>query len=233
MKHLTIEAFDIPDAYRKTIKAIRDQGDRFEVKIGSELTETLKLSVSVLISHPGNRPLVDDRCNTTDTIKVQEYALRYLWLDAKTPDEEYTYGSRLRAPIDQIQQAIELFAKEPNNRQVTLTVRVPSDIYSPHPPCLTMIDLEILEGRLNLCGYYRSWDAYAGFPENVAGLQLFNEALVQEINDARTWDGPDLKPGRLTLHSKNCHLYKRQYAWVDKLGETGADSRRIAKERGV
>jgi thymidylate synthase len=228
MKYKLIEAFDIPSAWRQEVDAIRRYGDVFEVKSGSECTETLKLATTVIILHPESRPLVDDKCITTNMEKVQLYSLEYLWTDSCHHDsgEEYTYGSRLRVPVDQIQKAIEIIAIEPNNRQVTLTVRVPEDINSPHPPCLTMIDLEVLDAKLNFYGYFRSWDAYAGFPENIAGLQLFAEALVNEVNTLNP--SLYLQTGQMILHSKNCHLYKRQYEWADKLRELGNDSRRMS-----
>ena len=229
MNFETIQEFDIPAAWRKIVSRINKFGDILEIKVGSECVETKKLSVAIIIDRPETRPLVDDKCITTNLEKVQEYALRYLWIDSKTPDEEYTYGSRLRNPVDQIQKAIELTAKEFNNRQITMTVRLPTDIDSPHPPCLTMIDLEVLENHLNLYGYFRSWDAYAGFPENIAGLQLFAEAFVNEVNELRKFKNPVLHTGKLIFFSKNCHLYKRQYEWADKLELNGQDSRRMVK----
>lgn len=239
MKYKIIEASEITSAWRKTVDAIRTEGEVLEIKSGSECTETSKLAVTVVISHPELRPLVDDKCITTDLAKVQRYALEYLWTDSchYSAGEEYTYGSRLRSPVDQVQKAIELLAKEPNNRQVTLTIRTPSDINSPHPPCLTMIDLEVIDDKLNLYAYFRSWDAYAGFPENTAGLQLFNEAIVDSVNEILIAQSAPasrlISSGQLVLMSKNCHLYKRQYDWADKLDVTGQDSRRMSVRKEI
>jgi thymidylate synthase len=43
---------------------------------------------------------------------------------------------------------------------------------------------------------------------------LFNEAFVSEINSRGNLD---LETGKLIFHSKNCHIYKRQYKLVDDL----------------
>jgi thymidylate synthase len=67
---------------------------------------------------------------------------------------------------------------------------------------------------MHLTCYFRSWDAYAGLPANIAGLQLFNEAFVSEINSR---GGLDLETGKLVFHSKNCHIYQRQYKLVEEL----------------
>ena len=84
------------------------------------------------------------------------------------------------------------------------------------PPCLSLIDTEILDGKMHLTCYFRSWDAYAGLPANIAGLQIFNEALVSEIN---TRGNLSLETGKLIFHSKNCHIYERQYKLVKELLE--------------
>ena len=96
--------------------------------------------------------------------------------------------------------------------------------YKKHePPCLSLIDTEILDNKLNLTCYFRSWDAYAGLPANIAGIQLFNEALVSEINRRGNLN---LKTGKLIFHSKNCHIYERQYDWVEEKVKPGEDKRR-------
>jgi thymidylate synthase len=53
-------------------------------------------------------------------------------------------------------------------------------------------------------------------PANIAGLQIFNEALVSEIN---TRGNLSLKTGKLIFHSKNCHIYQRQFKLVKELLE--------------
>ena len=105
MKHVKISAFDCPDAWFRTLETIWNKGELFEVRYGSERAQTKKLNVSIEISRPGNRPLVDDRA-PCDMKYVQWYALRYLW-SGVIEDETYTYGSRLRKPVDQIEAAIK------------------------------------------------------------------------------------------------------------------------------
>ncbi len=218
MKHVKIEAFDCPDAWYKSLVQIWENGDLFEVKYGSECSSTKKLNVSIEISHPENRPLVGEKA-PCDMKYVQWYALKYLWSGAKE-DESYTYGSRLREPVDQIEELLKRYLEERNDRQVTLAIRLPEDIMKQvgdikhEPPCLSLIDTEIHYGRLCLTCYFRSWDAYAGLPANIAGIQLFNEALVSELNQRGSLG---LQTGELVFHSKNCHIYERQFKIVESL----------------
>jgi len=223
-----IKAFDCPDAWYKVLNEIWYNGDIFEVGYGSEASETKKLNVSIEITNPANRPLVDFMAPCTMKY-VQWYALKYLW-SGEIEEETYTYGSRMREPVDQVEEAINRYVKERRDRQVTFVIRLPEDIkkslgeYKKHePPCLSLIDTEILDYQLNLTCYFRSWDAYAGLPANIAGIQLFNEALVSEINNRGNLE---IRTGKLIFHSKNCHIYERQYKLVEDTVKPGEDSRR-------
>jgi thymidylate synthase len=115
---------------------------------------------------------------------------------------------------------------------VTLAVRLPKDIKKKlgterhEPPCLSLIDTEVLDGKIHLKCYFRSWDAYASLPANIAGLQIFNEALVSEIN---TRGKLSLKTGKLIFHSKNCHIYQRQFKLVKELLEPKNSSKIIPR----
>ena len=221
MKHVKVTSFDCPDAWFKTLNSIWSEGDAFQVGYGSEETETKKLNLTLEVTHPENRPLVSDKA-PCDMKYVQWYALTYLWCSEGKQDETYTYGSRLREPVDQVEEAIKRYVKEQKDRQVTMVIRFPEDILkvSPktkekhEPPCLSLIDTEILDGKMHLTCYFRSWDAYAGLCANIAGIQLFNEAFVSEINSRGNLS---LETGKLIFHSKNCHIYKRQYKLVEDL----------------
>jgi thymidylate synthase len=218
VKYAKIQAFDCPDAWYKTLHEIWYNGDPFDVRYGSERSKTRKLNLSIEITHPETRPLVDEKA-PCDTKYVQWYALKYLW-SGLIEDETYTYGSRLREPIDQIGAAVGRYLEELGDRQVTLAIRLPEDIKKRlenkkhEPPCLTLIDTEICNNRLHLTCYFRSWDAYAGLPANIAGIQIFNEALVSEINRKGNLN---IATGKLIFHSKNCHIYERQFKIVEEL----------------
>ena len=234
MKHVGITAFDCPDAWFKTLDQIWKSGDPFRVGYGSEETETKKLNLCIEITNPENRPLVAEKA-PCDMKYVQWYALTYLWCGEKQ-EETYTYGSRLREPVDQIEEAVTRYVQELKDRQVTMVIRLPEDICKMRPggierhepPCLSLIDTEVLEGKMNMTCYFRSWDAYAGLPANIAGLQIFNEAFVKEINSRGNLS---LETGKLIFHSKNCHVYQRQYKLIEELllPQSSSKSHRMAQ----
>jgi len=232
MKYVKITAFDLPDAWYQVLKKIWEEGEDFTVKYGSETTKTRKLDVTIEILHPENKPLVHEKA-PCDMRYVMNYFMEYLWFGEKKADETYTYSSRLRSPVDQIEAAIKRYVEELFDRQITLVVRVPGDIKKEilnkkhEPPCLTMLDTEISRDendkklRLTLTGYWRSWDAYAALPANLAGLQLFSEAFVKELNSKGgekhrdSWE--EVYTGKMIMHSKNCHIYQRQLPLVEEL----------------
>ena len=228
MRYAYVMAFDIPGAWYRTLEEIWRHGDDFQVGYGSEVTMTRKLNLSIEITSPETRPLVAEKA-PCDMKYINSYALQYLWAGVKEEGETYTYASRLRDPVDQVEQVISRYVEEPNDRQLTLVIRQPQDIFRDlagmrhEPPCLTVIDTELYNGRLHLTCYFRSWDAYAGLPANVAGIQIFNEALVSEINSRA---GTKYATGKLIFHSKNCHIYSRLYDLVEELIRPGGDTRR-------
>jgi thymidylate synthase len=232
MKHVKVTAFDLPDAWYQVLKKIWEEGEDFTVKYGSETTDTKKLDITLEILHPENKPLVHEKA-PCDMRYVMNYFMEYLWFGEKKPDETYTYSSRLRSPVDQIDEAIKRYVEELFDRQVTMVVRIPEDIHKQirnqrhEPPCLTILDTEVnrdLEDKklkFVLTGYWRSWDAYAALPANLAGLQLFNETFVKELNakgkenHKTRWE--EVYTGKMIMHSKNCHIYKRQLLLVEEL----------------
>ncbi len=199
-----IEARTIPDAWFRVNKTILEKGKEFEVGRGSEETLTKKIAVTLKITKPGERPLVDERAPVSN---INKYALEHLF----SPDKQnydYTYGNRLRKEYDQIDKVIERFKEEPHDRQNIVITRIPKDLENENPPCLTVIDFEIIDGKLNNYSYWRSWDAHAGLPSNLAGLQLMNEHMAKEIG---------VESGRMFAFSKNLHLYQRQFGFVEDL----------------
>lgn len=75
-------------------------------------------------------------------------------------------------------------------------------------PCLQLIDMKMLQEDnqwyLIFYVYFRSWDAYSGWPLNNAGLILLQEYTAIEIS-SRT--GIDVKIGSFNFFSKGLHVY--------------------------
>lgn len=207
MKYFSLSAFDIPEAWLLVVQKILEEGDDFKVGRGSEITNTKKISMGLEITNPETRPLAHKEAPFTMKY-VEQYALEYLFIGEKHKGEEYTYGERLRKPVDQIARVIEKYLECKEDRQNTMIIRRPEDLNTLDPPCLTVLDTEILDDKLHFLVYFRSWDAYGGFPANIAGLQLLKEYMAGEIG---------VKSGKTICFAKNIHLYERQIEFAKKL----------------
>jgi len=220
MKHVLVESFDLPSVWYRAVDLVYREGEVFKVERGSEITLTKKLSVTLEIAHPEHRPLIDEKA-PCDIKYVEQVYLSYLFLPEKSPEESYTYGERLRNPVDQIGEVIKKYKEFKGDRQNVMVLRVPQDLHTQDPPCLTIIDTEVSDDKLHFFTYFRSWDGYAGLPANLAGLQILKEHMAEEIG---------LNPGKTVAYSKNLHLYERQFKFVEELLISKVDSKRWWKE---
>lgn len=227
---ISIKAWNLPEAWHRAVRTVWTEGVDFEVGRGSETTLTRKVAAAIEVVNPGNRPLLHEKA-PADEEYLNEYLLQYLYSGDKE-GEEYTYGERMRRAetrdggvVDQVQRVIERLIDEPMDRQCTITLRYPEDLSNDDPPCLTVLDVEVLPTRgagqatlsgdadsgrvLNFYAYFRSWDAYAGLPTNLGGLQLLKEWMADRVG---------AEDGSMHAFCKNLHLYERQFETVEALG---------------
>jgi thymidylate synthase len=100
---------------------------------------------------------------------VEQY-LEKLITSIKSPNETYTYGEDLEP---QIQEVIRMYKEDGHHtNQAYMAVGSAESLSLGDPPCLRGIDTRIRYGKLHFMLYFRSWDLWAGFPSNLAGLQL-------------------------------------------------------------
>ena len=200
-----IEARDLSEAWFRCLGETLNEGHDYTVERGSYAGQKRKELefVVVQIKYPGTRPLIPDVPKGVPPPTSMEYIesyLPYLMTAHKAEGEQYTYGQYLEK---QIAEVIRIYREEGyNTNQAFMAVGDGQSIYLPDPPCLRMIDTRIHEGKLNFIAYFRSWDLWAGFPSNLAAIQLLKEYMSGEIGVA---------DGELLVMSKGLHLY--DYSW--------------------
>lgn len=114
----------------------------------------------------------------------------YQWRSWPTPDG----GS-----IDQISNLIEQIKKNPDSRR--LIVNAWNVAYVDNmalPPCHTMFQFYVAEGKLSCQLYQRSADTFLGVPFNIASYALLTMMVAQVC---------DLKPGEFIHTLGDAHLY--------------------------
>jgi len=205
MKISVIEARDLSEAWFLCLGKTLTEGHEYKIERGSYVGQRRKELdfVVVQVRHPGTRPLIPDVPQGVPPPTSMEYIenyLPYLMTAHKAEGEQYTYGQYLEK---QIPKVIKMYKEDGyNTNQAFMTVGDSQSIDLSDPPCLRAIDTRIRDDKLNFIVYFRSWDLWAGFPSNLAAIQLLKEYMSSEIG---------VDDGELIAMSKGMHLY--QYAW--------------------
>jgi thymidylate synthase len=205
MEITTIEARDLCEAWFLCLRNALTKGFEYTIDRGSYAGQRRKELglVAVMIRNPGTRPLIPDvppGVPPPSTMEYVESYLPYLMTSHKAEGEQYTYGQYLEK---QIPEVIKMYKEQGyNTNQAYMTVGDENSIFLSDPPCLRGIDTRIRDNKLHFMVYFRSWDLWAGFPSNLAAIQLLKEYMSSEIG---------VEDGELIGMSKGLHLY--EYSW--------------------
>ena len=205
MKISLIEARDLSEAWFLCLRKTLTEGYEYRIERGSYAGQQRKeLDFAVVqIRNPGTRPLtpsVPQGIPPPSTMDYVESYLPYLMTAHKGEGEQYTYGQYLEV---QIAEVIKMYREDGyNTNQAFMAVGDSQSLFLPDPPCLRAIDTRIRDNKLHFIAYFRSWDLWAGFPSNLAAIQLLKEYMSSEIGVA---------DGELIAMSKGLHLY--EYSW--------------------
>jgi len=205
MKISQVEARDLSEAWFLCLRRILAEGREYKIDRGSYAGERRKELefIVVKIEKPGTKPLIPDvppGVPPPTTMEYIESYLPYLMTAHKAEGEQYTYGQYLEK---QIVEVIKMYQEEGyNTNQAFMAVGDAQSIYLTDPPCLRAIDTRILNNKLNFVVYFRSWDLWAGFPSNLAAIQLLKEYMASEVG---------VEDGEIIAMSKGMHIY--EYCW--------------------
>jgi thymidylate synthase len=114
--------------------------------------------------------------------------------------------------IDQISELIEMIRNKPDSRRLIVNAWNPADLpdesLSPQdnvrqgraalPPCHTLFQFYVLNGKLSCQLYQRSADLFLGVPFNIASYSLLTHMVAQQC---------DLEVGDFVHTFGDCHLY--------------------------
>lgn len=209
MQPIQINAKTLPEAWFFCLKEllVRNKPDynsgvhEYIITHGSfETQRRLEFDyITIHVEYPGCRPLVPETPLGIPPVSTMEYVeqyLPYLMTSARKPGEEYTYGMYLEP---QIQKTIKMYKTGGfGTNQAYMTVGDIDSINQKSPPCLRGIDTRIWKNKLHFMVYFRSWDLWAGFPSNLAAIQILKEYMASEIG---------VQDGELITSSKGLHLY--------------------------
>lgn len=110
-----------------------------------------------------------------------------------------SWPARDGGTIDQISNLIAMIKKNPDSRRLMVTAWNPADVdRMALPPCHSLFQFYVADGKLSCQLYQRSADIFLGVPFNIASYALLTLMVAQVC---------DLKPGDFVHTFGDAHLY--------------------------
>ncbi|OMP65671.1 thymidylate synthase [Domibacillus epiphyticus] len=157
----------------------------------------------------GRRALKDEKF--AEQYNEQMESFKQLVLDDETFAAKYgelgdVYGRQWRGwktsrgeTIDQLGDVINMIKKTPDSRRLIVSAWNPEDVPTMAlPPCHTMFQFYVADGKLSCQLYQRSGDVFLGIPFNIAGYALLTHLIANECG---------LEPGEFVHTMGDAHIY--------------------------
>ncbi|MCK9150827.1 thymidylate synthase [Methanobacterium alcaliphilum] len=213
-----IKVSEIAEGWEDLVRKIMKEGAEIKDERGS-LTKEI-LNVMVCIEKPLGKGQscnfylsnIGDKLAGIKDIRVPE---GYFWSGEKlekyseqfiSDDKQgfvYTYGNRLRAHfegIDQIQEAIDRLKNcTESRRAISVTWDPTVDTKTDEVPCMILVDFKIRDNKLYTTALWRSHDIYGAWFPNAVGLTYLAQYVAGKVG---------LSLGSITIHSISAHIYE-------------------------
>ncbi|MDY3306747.1 thymidylate synthase [Psychrobacter sanguinis] len=122
---------------------------------------------------------------------------------SKKPDGSYNQDG-----VDQIVEVIEQIKNNPNSRRLIVSGWNPAEATQVAlPPCHTLFQFFVADGKLSCQLYQRSADLFLGVPFNIASYSLLTHMIAQAC---------DLEVGEFIWTGGDCHLYQNHIEQVNE-----------------
>ena len=133
----------------------------------------------------------------------------------KFGDLNHVYGYQWRSwprpngeTIDQIQQAVDLIKNNPDSRRIIVSAWNVADVEKMAlPPCHTLFQFYVADGKLSCMLYQRSADTFLGVPFNIASYALLTMMMAQVCG---------LEAGEFVHTLGDTHLYLNHFEQVEE-----------------
>ena len=175
---------------------------RFNLEEGFPLLTTKKLHLKSIIYE-----LLGFLQGNTNVKYLQDHGVR-IWNEWADENGELgpVYGHQWRSwpdynggVIDQISNVVEQIKKNPDSRRLIVSAWNVAEVDSMAlPPCHTLFQFYVADGKLSLQLYQRSADTFLGVPFNIASYALLLQMMAQVTG---------LKPGEFVHTTGDTHVY--------------------------
>lgn len=175
---------------------------RFNLEEGFPLLTTKKLHLKSIIYE-----LLWFLQGNTNVKYLQDHGVR-IWNEWADENGELgpVYGHQWRSwpdynggVIDQISNVVEQIKTNPDSRRLIVSAWNVAEVDSMAlPPCHTLFQFYVADGKLSLQLYQRSADTFLGVPFNIASYALLLQMMAQVTG---------LKPGEFVHTTGDTHVY--------------------------
>lgn len=136
---------------------------------------------------------------TTKILEDEEFARQYGELGNIYGAQWRHWEGKNGKMIDQLQDVIEMIKKNPDSRRLIVSAWNPEDVPSMAlPPCHTLFQFYVADGKLSCQLYQRSGDVFLGVPFNIASYALLTHLIAHETG---------LEVGEFIHTLGDAHLY--------------------------
>lgn len=182
---------------------------RFDLSEGFPLLTTKKVHLKSVIYE-----LLWFLAGDTNVRYLQDHGVR-IWNEWAYPDGSlgHIYGFQWRSwPdynggfIDQMARAVSDIKENPDSRRIIVSSWNVADLDNMNlPPCHSLFQFYVCDGRLSLQLYQRSADSFLGVPFNIASYALLTQMTAQVCG---------LEPGEFIHTLGDVHIYKNHLEQV-------------------
>jgi thymidylate synthase len=223
LEHIMAYGEDVDDRTGVGTRSVFGYQMRFDLSKGFPATTTKKLAWKAVVSEllwflegsTNERRLAEILHGTTDPSKKTIWTANY---EKQGKDLGYDngylgpiYGKQWRSwetksskiGIDQIAKVIESIKNDPDSRRHIVSAWNPAQIDNMTlPPCHTMFQFKVTNGKLSCQLYQRSADMFLGVPFNIASYSLLIHMIAQIC---------DLEVGEFIWTGGDCHIYQNHF----------------------
>jgi thymidylate synthase len=223
LEHIMAYGEDVDDRTGVGTRCVFGYQMRFDLSKGFPATTTKKLAWKAVVSEllwflegsTNERRLAEILHGTTDPSKKTIWTANY---EKQGKDLGYDngylgpiYGKQWRSwetksskiGIDQIAKVIESIKNDPDSRRHIVSAWNPAQIDNMTlPPCHTMFQFKVTNGKLSCQLYQRSADMFLGVPFNIASYSLLIHMIAQIC---------DLEVGEFIWTGGDCHIYQNHF----------------------
>ena len=202
LNRIMTEGIEKTDRTGTGTKSVFGHQMRFHLDDGFPLLTTKKLHLKSIIYE-----LLWFLQGDTNVKYLQEHGVR-IWNEWADENGELgpVYGHQWRSwpdyqggTIDQIQNVLDLIKNHPDSRRMIVSAWNVAEVEKMAlPPCHTMFQFYVADGRLSLQLYQRSAYTFLGVPFNIASYALLLMMMAQVTG---------LKPGDFIHTTGDTHLY--------------------------